>query len=132
MTRVFINGCFDVLHRGHLELFQYAREIGAEVVVALDNDDKVRRDKGPSRPINKLCDRKFFISKLIDVDKVVDFATKHDLERLIEEMAPDILIVGSDWREKEVVGAQYAKEVRFFERIDGYSTTKIIQDISSR
>lgn len=132
MTIVFVNGCFDVLHRGHLELFNYARSLGDYLIVAIDTDEKVRYDKGPLRPVNNLKDRKYFLSCLESVDEVLHFSSARELEDLIKSLTPDIMVVGSDWRDKTVVGAQYAKEVKFFERIDGYSTTKIIQHFSDR
>lgn len=131
MITVFVNGCFDILHRGHLELFKYARSLGDCVIVALDSDKKIKKDKGSDRPFNNLEDRKFFLSCIRDVDKVAEFDTTQELEELVKEIAPDIMIVGSDWRGRKIVGAQYAKQVKFFERINEYSTTKIIQNISN-
>ena len=132
MTIVFVNGCFDVLHRGHLELFDYAQSLGYHLIVAIDTDEKVRRDKGARRPVNNLKDRKYFLSCLESVDEVLDFSSAQELEDLIKSLTPDIMVVGSDWRGKPIVGSQYAQEVKFFERIDGYSTTKIIQYSSHR
>ena len=132
MITVFINGCFDILHRGHIEMLQYARSLGDRVVVAVDSDEKIFKDKGPNRPVNKLEDRMFFLTRLRDVDEVFHFNTSEELEDLVREVAPEVMIVGSDWRGKTVVGGHYAKEIKFFERIDGYSTTKIIQDTSNR
>ena len=128
---IFTNGCFDVLHRGHIELFKYARSLGDQVVVALDSDKKVKEDKGADRPINNLEDRKFFLSRLKDIDEIMEFDTEQELEELVRKIAPDVMIVGSDWRGKNIVGGQYAKQIEFFERINEYSTTKIIQNISN-
>jgi D-beta-D-heptose 7-phosphate kinase/D-beta-D-heptose 1-phosphate adenosyltransferase len=132
MIVVFINGCFDILHRGHLELFKYASNLGDKVVVAIDSDEKVRKDKGPGRPINNLKDRKFFLSRLKGIDEILDFGSREELENLVKQVSPDIMIVGSDWRTKTIVGARYAKEIKFFERISGYSTTKILQNSFNR
>tara|TARA_Y100000310_G_scaffold114000_1_gene112424 strand:+ start:2144 stop:2542 length:399 start_codon:yes stop_codon:yes gene_type:complete len=132
MITVFVNGCFDILHRGHIELFQYARSIGDRVIVAVDSDKKVTKDKGLGRPVNNLKDRIYFLSRLKDVDEVLYFDTIEELENLVKKMAPDVMVVGSDWRKKVVVGGQYAKTIKYFERIDGYSTTKIIQDTCNR
>ena len=132
MIVVFINGCFDILHRGHIELFKYGRELGDKVIVAIDSDEKVRKDKGHGRPINNLKDRQFFLSRLKDVDEILDFSSREELENLVKQISPDIMIVGSDWRGKIIVGAQYAKEVKFFERINGYSTTKMAQSSPNR
>ena len=124
--KVFVNGCFDVLHRGHYELIHYASSLG-ELTVALDSDEKVSRDKGPDRPIYPLEDRVYQMTRLRGVNEVLSFSTREELERLVEVIKPDIMIVGSDWKGKEVVGSQYAKEVKFFDRLGDYSTTKTIQ-----
>ena len=129
--KVFVNGCFDVLHRGHFQLIHYAASLG-ELTVALDSDEKVARDKGPDRPIYPLEDRVYQMTRLRGVGTVLAFSTREELERLVEYIKPDILIVGSDWKGKDVVGSQYAKEVRFFDRIGDYSTTKTIQGSSYR
>ena len=131
MKTVFINGCFDILHRGHLEMFQYARLFGSKLVVAIDSDEKVKLDKGPTRPINSALDRQHMLSCLSFVDDVKIFNSAKELELLIKDLAPDIMIVGSDWRGKHIVGGQFAKEIKYFERINEYSTTKIIERISA-
>ena len=88
--------------------------------------------KGPDRPIFSQYDRSLMLKAIRYVDVVHVFDTKKDLEQLIESIQPDILMVGSDWKGKEVVGFQYAKSVRFFDRIGEYSTTKTIQGSSYR
>jgi len=132
MTTVFINGCFDILHRGHLELFKYGASLGTTLVVAIDSDEKVRAAKGPDRPVNSVEDRKFMLSSLRYIDQVEVFNTPEELVALVKQTAPDIMIVGSDWQGKHIVGGEHAKKIKYFERIDGYSTTKIIQSISDR
>ena len=132
MKTIFVNGCFDVLHRGHFELFSYARSLGDRLVVAIDSDEKVHTDKGPGRPFNTLVDRQYVLSRIRDIDMVLPFETAEELEDLIFEIKPDIMVVGSDWRGKTIVGGHFAKEIKFFERIDGYSTTQIIQGTGTR
>lgn len=132
MTTVFINGCFDILHRGHLELFKYAASLGTRLIVAIDSDQKVREAKGPNRPINNVEDRKFMLLSLRYIDEVRVFATPEELVETVRSVTPDIMIVGSDWKGKPIVGGEHAQEIRYFERIDGYSTTNIIQSISDR
>jgi len=131
-VKIFVNGCFDVIHRGHVELFRYAKSLGEVLIVAIDSDEKIRKTKGNKRPINTLKDRATVLESIKYIDSVDSFSSKEELEFLIKKYSPDILVVGSDWRNKEVVGRRYAKEVRFFERIDGYSTTKIIEGSSDR
>ena len=126
MKTVFVNGCFDILHRGHVELFSYARGLGERLIVAIDSDEKVRKDKGPARPINNLVDRKYVLSKLKDIDEVLEFYSPAGLEDLIRDLKPDIMVVGGDWKGKPIVGSQHAGRVEYFDRIPGYSTTRII------
>ena len=123
---VWTNGCFDVLHRGHLELLRHAKSLGDVLYVGIDSDSKVSKDKGLNRPINNMNDRKFFLESIEYVDKVFIFCDTTDLEETIEYVSPDIIVIGSDWEGKTVVGQKYAKEVVFFDRIPGYSTTQII------
>jgi len=127
MVKVFVNGCFDVLHPGHIELLKYAKSFGDCLIVAIDSDRKVAEMKGPERPIFSQHDRATMLSAIRYVDVIHVFDTKEDLEQLLELIKPDTMIVGSDWKGKEVVGSQYAKEVRFFDRIEDYSTSKTIQ-----
>lgn len=132
MKKIFVNGTFDVLHPGHLSLFQYAKSLGEYLIVAIDSDERVKEKKGPTRPINCLWDRAFMLSNLYNVDEVRTFASDKELEDLVEYYKPDIMIVGSDWKNKPVIGSQYAKELKFFDRIDEYSSTKTIQSIIDR
>lgn len=132
MKTVFVNGTFDVLHTGHLLLFEYAKSFGDHLTVAIDSDERIKEKKGPSRPINSVWDRAFMLSNLYHVDEVRTFDSDEDLEELVKYYKPDIMVVGSDWKDKPVIGSQYAKELKFFDRIDGYSSTKIIQSIIDR
>jgi len=128
MKTVWTNGCFDILHRGHVEMFRFAKSLGDYLVVGLDTDEKVKKAKGADRPFNNLRDREFLVSSLKFVDKTVSFSSQKELENLIKTTKPDILIVGSDWEGKKVVGSEYAKEVVYFPRITGYSTTKVLDN----
>ena len=125
--KIWVNGCFDILHRGHFELFNYAKSLGNVLVVGVDSDEKVAQDKGPDRPYNKLEDRVYALESLKAIDKVMVFDNKEHLEWLVEITKPDILVVGSDWKGKEIVGGQYAKEIVYFDRIGEYSTTDILK-----
>ena len=125
--KIWVNGCFDILHRGHFELFNYAKSLGNILVVGVDSDEKITQDKGPDRPYNKLEDRVYALESLKAIDKVMVFDNKEHLEWLVEITKPDILVVGSDWKGKEIVGGQYAKEIVYFDRIGDYSTTDILK-----
>ena len=132
MKIIFVNGCFDVLHLGHIKLFEYAKSLGDYLIVAIDSDKRVSEMKGPERPIFSQSDRSQTLEAIRYIDVVHIFDSKEDLENLLKSIAPDIMIVGSDWKGKEVVGEQYAKTVRFFDRVGEYSTTKTLQGLTYR
>ena len=132
MTRVFVNGTFDILHRGHLALLSYARSLGDEVIVAIDTDERVREMKGPTRPINSCLDRMVMLQSLKTVDKVLSFSSDEELENLVKTTEPDIMVVGSDWKGKSVIGSMYSAELKFFDRLEDYATSKTIQCIIDR
>ena len=129
---VFVNGTFDVLHRGHLDLLNYAKSLGEYVVVGIDSDERVRKMKGRSRPINRLMDRAHMLANLKAVDEVRFFGNDKELEDLVKEVKPDIMVVGSDWKGKSVIGSYWAADLHFFDRVGDYATTKTIQSIIDR
>jgi D-beta-D-heptose 7-phosphate kinase/D-beta-D-heptose 1-phosphate adenosyltransferase len=127
---VWANGCYDVLHPGHIALFSAAKSLagdGGRLIIGLDSDAKIARDKGPSRPINTFSDRKALLESIKYIDLVLGFDTREELEELIQFYKPDILVDGGDWRDHEGVGRAFAKEVRFFNRVGGYSSSDIIR-----
>ena len=128
--KIWVNGCFDILHRGHFELFNYAKSLGDFLVVGIDSDEKVAQDKGPNRPYNTLEDRHYALESLKAIDKIYVFDSNDHLEWLIQKEQPNILVVGSDWKGKPIVGGQYAKEIIYFNRIGNYSTTNILNNES--
>ena len=127
MKKVWINGCFDILPRGHVELFKFAKETGNYLTVGIDSDSRVKELKGESRPINNETDRKFFLESIRYIDEVVIFDSEKELIEKIGLLNPDIMIVGSDYKEKRVIGSENAKKLVFFDRIGDYSTTKILE-----
>ena len=132
MTKVFTNGCFDIIHPGHLKMLKYCASLGDYLLVGIDSDSRVRAMKGSSRPINPQEVRKFILLNFKWVNDVVVFDSDEELIKVIAEYEPDYMVVGSDWKEKKVIGSEHAKNVNFFDRINEYSTTKIIQDIAVR
>ena len=128
MIRVWTNGCFDILHRGHIELFHYAKSLGDELIVGIDSDKKVKEDKGEDSPINSLDDRAIILQSIKYIDRVIGFDSTDELEYLIKDIKPDIMVIGSDWKGKDVIGQEYAGKLVFFDRIEGYSTTKILEN----
>lgn len=131
MKRIFVNGTFDIVHRGHLELLEYAYNLGA-VLVAIDTDRRVRELKGTSRPINNQDDRSFLLRSLKFTAGVVTFDTDQELIDTIKSYQPDIMVKGSDYKDKPIIGAEYCKEIKFYDVVNGYSTTRKIQDIINR
>ena len=132
MRKVFVNGTFDLLHRGHLDLLNYAKSLGEYVIVGIDSDERVKQMKGSSRPINCLMDRAHMLANLKSVDEVRFFGSDKELEGLVKEVKPDIMVVGSDWKDKSVIGSYWAAKLIFFDRIGEYATTKTIESIISR
>ena len=128
--KVWTNGCFDVLHRGHIELFKYAKSLGNELFVGIDSDEKVKLDKGEGRPINKLADRIIMLKSIKYIDEVFSFDNSHQLETLISVITPDIMVIGSDWKNKKVIGQDFTNKLVFFDRIGNYSTTNILERIN--
>jgi len=128
----FVNGCFDILHMGHLRLLEFCRSQCDHLIVAIDSDQMVKKTKGKNRPINNHLDRKYFLEQIKGVDKVIIFNSHEFLKQKLKKLNPDIMIVGSDYKDGYVVGSEFAKELRFFEKVDGYSTTKIIQHLIDR
>tara|TARA_X000000368_G_C23039268_1_gene716103 strand:+ start:1831 stop:2229 length:399 start_codon:yes stop_codon:yes gene_type:complete len=125
---VWCNGTFDILHPGHIELFKVGASLGNKLIVATDTDEKIRKDKGASKPVNNLCDRISLLQAIKYIDEVLYFNTREELEGLIKLYRPDILLLGDDWQGGDVVGIEYAKEARFLPRLN-YSTTDIIKKI---
>ncbi|HRD41988.1 MAG TPA: adenylyltransferase/cytidyltransferase family protein [Prochlorococcaceae cyanobacterium AMR_MDS_5431] len=131
--KVMVNGTFDILHRGHLELLNYAKSLGDQLLVAIDTDRRVTELKGIGRPINNQEDRKFFLYNLRAVDTVMFFDSKEELVNIMKEYGPDVYVKGSDWKhDKGSTAEQYCKKVIYYDRVGDYSTTKTIQDIINR
>jgi D-beta-D-heptose 7-phosphate kinase/D-beta-D-heptose 1-phosphate adenosyltransferase len=130
MIKVFVNGTFDILHVGHIELIKYAKELGDYLTVAIDTDRRVKELKGSKRPINNEYERRIMLSNLKCVDNVVLFDTDEELINLMQDA--DVIVKGSDYKETCIVGSQLGKKVIYFDRIEQYSTTKKIQNIIDR
>lgn len=126
-TKVFTNGCFDILHIGHIRLLQQAKELGDMLIVGVNTDDSVRRLKGGNRPINSEKDRVDLLMAIKYVDEVIIF-NEDTPYKLIEIIKPDIIVKGGDYVPDEVVGRDLAKVV-IIPFVDGHSTTSIIKKI---
>jgi len=126
-VKVWVNGTFDVLHIGHIKLLEFASKFG-EVRVGIDTDERVKQFKGDLRPINNINDRIDFMNSIKYVNSSVSFSTDEELCNRIKEWNADIIVVGSDYRYKKVIGSNFVKKVIFFDKLDGYSSTKIIEN----
>lgn len=128
---ILVNGTFDIVHRGHIDLLNCARGFGQYLIVCIDSDRRVRELKGNGRPINNQEDRKHLLQNLKAVSAVYIFDSDKELEMLCKQYSP-IMVKGSDYKDKAIVGSQYCKEIKFLDLINGYSTTKTIQNIIDR
>ncbi|CRF46898.1 ADP-heptose synthase / D-glycero-beta-D-manno-heptose 7-phosphate kinase [Helicobacter heilmannii] len=128
---IFTNGCFDLLHRGHVEYLQKAKALGGLLVVGLNSDSSVRRLKGKSRPICSQDARAFVLAGLECVDFVVLFEEDTPLE-LIKALKPHVLVKGADYAGKEIVGSSLVQEVVLIDFVEGYSTTSTLEKIQNR
>lgn len=131
---VFTNGCFDILHRGHVSYLNEAKAQGDLLIVGLNSDASVKRLKGESRPINNEEDRKFVLENLKAVDFVAIFSEDTPLN-LIMEVKPHILVKGGDWRVEQIVGGKevisWGGEVKSLQFVNDYSTTNVIEKINA-
>ncbi|WP_298653192.1 D-glycero-beta-D-manno-heptose-7-phosphate kinase [uncultured Proteiniphilum sp.] len=125
---VFTNGCFDILHQGHVSCLQEAKKLGDILIVGVNSDDSVKRLKGPSRPINDEASRSIILSALECVDYVTVFADDTPLE-LIKTICPDVLVKGGDYAIEDIVGREFAKEIVIIPFLEGFSTTSIIDKL---
>jgi D-beta-D-heptose 7-phosphate kinase/D-beta-D-heptose 1-phosphate adenosyltransferase len=130
--RIFVNGSFDLLHTGHLDILFYAKSLGSHLHVAIDSDERIRELKGNDRPVNPLHIRKAIMQSLKPVDSVSVFGTDEELINNIRSYSPDIMVKGSDWRGKYVIGQEFCGEIIFYERVNDESSTKTIQDFIAR
>jgi len=132
--KIWVNGSFDIMHIGHIKLLEYAYTFG-EVRVGLDTDYRIRLAKGDSRPYNSLQDRIDFISSVKYVHSVVTFNSDEELEYEMRKWESDIMVIGSDYENKNIIGSHIPERIIFFNRLPEKSTTNILsyeKDISNR
>mgnify|MGYP001392429125 CR=1 FL=1 len=128
MNVVWVNGCFDILHVGHIELFKYARSFGDYLVVGVDTDTRVKKSKGENRPFNTLKDRVMMLNSIRYVDNVVSFDNDKELKNQIVTTNARIIVVGKEYETKGVIGSELVDKVLFFDRLGDYSTTNILEN----
>ncbi|CAN5401815.1 D-glycero-beta-D-manno-heptose 1-phosphate adenylyltransferase [soil metagenome] len=131
---VFTNGCFDIIHRGHIAYLTEAKLLGNFLIVGVNSDESVKKLKGPQRPVNNENDRAFVMNSLKPVDAVVIFNEDTPFE-IIKEIKPDILVKGGDWKVEDIVGSDIVLanggEVKSLKFIKDYSTTALLEKIHS-
>lgn len=126
MKKVWMNGCFDVLHHAHFKMIEFASTFGELVVIGIDSDKRVKKLKGDDRPFHSEEERKYNLERINGVSKVIIFDSEIMLEEAIKRYQPDIFVIGSDYKDKSIVGEKYSKSMVFFNRMEDFSTTKIL------
>ncbi len=128
MKYTWSNGCYDILHVGHIRLLEYAKSIGDKLIVGIDSDKRIKSSKGESRPINNEQDRKFVLESIRFVDEVVVFDTSDQLAEYIKNLNIATIVVGDDYKDKYVIGSEYANVI-FFPKLPNISTSSILKKI---
>jgi rfaE bifunctional protein nucleotidyltransferase chain/domain len=123
---IWVNGCFDVLHMGHIELLRYAKLLGQTLIVGTDSDQRIKSNKGFSRPINNLALRVKFLEAIRYVDTVVTFDTDEQLNDLVRFYNADTMVVGEEYKGRRIVGGECVKNIIFYPKQYGLSTTKLV------
>jgi rfaE bifunctional protein nucleotidyltransferase chain/domain len=131
MKKIWINGTFDILHYGHFKLINYAKTLGDYIVIGIDSDRRVREFKGDDRPYHNEEQRLYNLLSLKSVSKVVLFDTDDELRYHIRNENVDIMVIGSDYRNKTIIGSEYMPNIIYFDRINNFSTTNIINGKSN-
>ena len=127
MSRIWVNGCFDVLHIGHIRLFEYAKSLGDWLRVGIDSDYRVKSNKGENRPINSWDVRLEFLMSLKYIDDVVVFSSDDELRLSVKDYAPKYMVVGEEYKDRGVIGHEYATNgVFYFKRVGDYSTSSVL------
>jgi D-beta-D-heptose 7-phosphate kinase/D-beta-D-heptose 1-phosphate adenosyltransferase len=124
--KVWLNGCFDVLHYGHFKLIDYAVSLGEHLIIGIDSDRRVKELKGNNRPYHTEQERRYNLLSVKGVNRVIIFDSEEELCWYLKNIAPDIRVIGSDYKNKPIVGADLSKSIMFFDRLD-FSTTDILE-----
>lgn len=132
MTKVWVNGTFDIVHLGHIQMLKKAAELGDFLIVGVDSDRRVSELKGEERPINKLVSRITLLEAIKYVDRVVSFDSDEQLETLIKTMRPAVMVIGEEYKDKKIIGSQYVGEIVYFPKMEGFSSTNIINKLYDR
>jgi len=125
--KVWINGSFDILHIGHIKLFEYASSFGS-IRVGIDSDRRIKEKKGSKRPFNNLQDRVGFLKAITYINDIVTFDSDEELINEIKKYTPDVMIIGNDYTYESIIGRDYIPEIKFFQKIPNKSTTQILNN----
>jgi D-beta-D-heptose 7-phosphate kinase/D-beta-D-heptose 1-phosphate adenosyltransferase len=129
MTKVWVNGTFDIVHLGHIQMLKKASELGDFLIVGVDGDKRVSELKGDQRPINKLVSRIALLESIRYVDRVLSFDSDDELEKLIKTIRPAIMVIGEEYKGKRIIGSEYVGEIVYFPKMEGFSSTHIINKL---
>tara|TARA_R110000796_G_scaffold114198_3_gene225905 strand:+ start:505 stop:900 length:396 start_codon:yes stop_codon:yes gene_type:complete len=131
MKKIWTNGCFDILHIGHIKMLQFARSLGDNLIVGIDSDKRVELLKGSNRPINNQNDRVEFLRSIKYVDDVFVFDSKENMcDILIREGITD-MVIGQEYKDRQITGKDIITNIHFFSKVEGFSTTEIVNEIRS-
>lgn len=127
LTKItWVNGCFDVLHIGHIKLFQKAWELGNPVIVGIDGDDRIRQAKGNDRPVNSLINRVEFLKSIKYIKEVIPFHSDEDLNSTIKRFRPEYFVIGEEYRDKKIIGKEWVENIVYLPRYGNVSSSSII------
>ncbi len=124
---IWTNGCYDILHVGHIALFKYAKSLGGNLTVGIDSDNRVNKLKGNGRPINNQNDRKEMLESIKFIDEVIIFNTKEEMCDLLIKKNINTIVIGDDYKNKPVTGSDIIEDIVFFKKIGNYSTTNYLK-----
>ena len=122
----WVNGCFDVLHVGHIKLFKKAWELGNPVVVGIEGDERIRQAKGNDRPVNSLPNRIEFLKSIKYIKEVIPFHSDEDLNAIIKRFSPEYFVIGEEYKDKKIIGEEWVENIVYVPRYGGVSSSSII------
>ena len=126
--KIWINGCFDVLHHGHFQLIAHAKSLGDKLTIGIDSDRRVKESKGNDRPFHTEKQRIYNLLQIDGVTDIVVFDSDKELSNLIKKYQPDIFVIGEEYRDKGIIGRKHAKKIEYFPKVEGFSTTGLLDE----